>query len=147
LGSQRSRQRGHNLSHERAVLAVAPVSVPSAAQFGDKGGIEPTLAAPTNAFDKGNPVNPRDIVLVRNAIEKGHVEKGLLLHGCLLLVKREKMRDHITSIHSFRPVGKRFLMNSAGLQKRASILVATREMPYFQAEFASPARVERSPKS
>jgi len=60
-------QRGHNLSHECAVLAVAPVSVPSAVQFGDKGGIEPTLATPANGFDQGNPVNPRDVVLVGNA--------------------------------------------------------------------------------
>jgi len=77
-------QRGHNRSHECAVLAVAPVSVPSAAQFGDKGGIEPTLAPPANGFNQGNPVNPRDVVLVGKMIEPRHVKQRLLLHGCLL---------------------------------------------------------------
>ena len=88
FGKERSGQRGHNLTHERTVWAVAPVSVPSAAQLGDKGGIEPTLATPANGFEKGNPVNPRDVVLVGNAIEMRHVKQRLLLHGaCSKVVK------------------------------------------------------------
>jgi hypothetical protein len=59
-------------SHKGAILAVNPRG---------KSGINPSLGTPANGFDKGNPVNPRDVMFVGMVVETGHVKQGLLSHG------------------------------------------------------------------
>jgi hypothetical protein len=109
--------------------------------------VNPTLAPPANGFNQGNPVNPRDIVLVGKVIETRHVKQGLLLHCCCSKVRELKLALPHSFYDLLSPYRQPIPADSARiLQTRVDSCRNTRNTLFFAGKRKSRALAEEPRK-